>query len=413
MTSPIRLEVATFPEHVVGAIAERRWDELVQALDGGVSAHLYSRGEAMSLFTFVLSYHEAGHEASVSPIPLAVLEAFQRQGMGPGTLVDSMGMVAISAQYAQWQWAHGLLNDGYAPDEAGAQSGCLRALMSGHQSRKRLGLFKTLGNVFFSGYELLREENEQKASPIQELPPNVHALPVPSLFDPEEEASDRAMRRFFEAVDNAARERESNEGWEWRGVVTLLDHLLRRGANQLWREPALCNDCPDAITPLEQAIVLREKAWVTELLDSPHAQQGVPEGALALAARTGDAATLAALVDRLPPARLQEEGARAAMAALASGHRLAFDVLVPAGVSLDIHDERGWSFVQCAAERGAKSVLNFLLRRGINLEAPAEHGPTPADLLRLRHPFLCEVLGVSVPEESPMVRLLRRPSPRR
>ncbi len=413
MTAPTRLEVASFPEHVQSAVEEQRWSDLVNALEGGLSVNLFSRRENLSLLAFVLSYHEAGHERTVSSIPLEVLEAFKRHGAGPTTLTDGLGLVALSGHHGQWQWAHRLLDEGWPVEAPGARSGALRAIMSGHQSRKRLGLFKSLGDLLFKGHDLAQELADEKSWAKPELPPNVHALPVPSVFDPSDEKTDRAMRRFFEILDEAASDRQSEALWERRGALSLMLRLLEQGADQIRQDPCLVSDPPALVTPLEQAIALRETDWVLALLDSPHARQGVPAGALAMAAKTGDVATLKVLLERLPVRRLQEEGAQAALACLGSGHRMALEVLANHGVSLDVCDDRGWTLAQCAAERGARSVLGYLVRTGVALEASVDHGPTPADLLRLKHPHLCPVFELAQPCEESNVRVLRRPTPRR
>ena len=412
MTTPIRLEVASFPEHVQSAVEEQRWSDLVDALDSGLSVHLLSRRDNLSLLAFVLSYHEAGHERSVSSIPFEVLEAFKRHGVGPDTLADGLGLVALSGHHGQWQWAHRLLDEGWPVEAPGARLGALRAVMSGHQARKRLGLFKSLGDLLFKGHDLAQELADEKSWAQPDLPPNVHALPVPSVFDASDEKADRAMQRFFEILDEAASERQSETLWERRGALSLMLRLLEQGADQLRQDPCLVNESPVLVTPLEQAIALRESDWVLALLDSPHARQGVPDGGLALAAKSGDVATLKVLLERLPVRRLQEEGAKAALACLSSGHRMALEVLSNHGVSLDVRDDRGWTLAQCAAERGARSVLGYLVRTGVALEAGVEHGPTPADLVRLKHPHLCSVFDLAQPCEESNVRVLRRP-PRR
>lgn len=409
MTTPTRLEVASFPEHVQSAVEEQRWSDLVGALDSGLSVHLFSRRENLSLLAFVLSYHEASHERSVSSLPLDLLEAFKRHGADPATLTDGLGLVALSGHHGQWQWAHRLLDEGWPVETPGARLGALRAVMSGHQARKRLGLFKSLGDLLFKGHDLAQDLADEKSWAKPDLPPNVHALPVPSVFDASDEKADRAMRRFFELLDEAASDRQSEALWERRGALSLMLRLLEQGADQLRQDPCLVSESPSLVTPLEQAIALRESDWVLALLDSPHARQEVPDGGLALAAKSGDVATLKVLLERIPVRRLQEEGAKAALACLGSGHRMALEVLSNHGVSLDVRDDRGWTLAQCAAERGARSVLGYLVGTGVALEAAVEEGPTAADLIRLRHPHLCPLFELDVPAEESNVRVLRRP----
>lgn len=404
------LEVATFPEHIQSAVEEQRWDDLVAALDNGVAATLYSRREGQSLLAFVLLYHEAGQDKGVPSIPLKVLDAFCGHGLSSTTLVDGVGAVALAGQYGQWAWAHHLLNQGWPVEPAGQEKSALSLVISGHWARQRLSTFKTIGDALLQGANIF-EEFFPSSPTSDELPENVHALPVSPVLDVSEENAKRAIKRFFEAVDTTLADRVSTFSFEKRGMLSLCLRLLERGAKQDSQTLFQVRDEQRLLTPLEQVIALRETELAAAWLDSPHVTTGFPRGALAMASEGNDLATLKALLDRTPPDLLQEEGRLAVLGSVRCGHRLPLDLLQAAGVNLNVHDDRGWTLAQCAAEKGSRPLLAYLTRQGVDLEAAVEDGPTAADLLRMNYPFLLEVFGLKMPEETANVRVLRRPRP--
>lgn len=407
MTTPARLEVASFPEHVHAAVEEQRWDDLIAALDGGLPATLFGRKESLHLLPFVLSYHEAGYEQAVAPIPVSVLEAFVRQGLGPGTVVDRVGAVALAARHGQWSWAHRLLDRGWPVDEPDAATPTLHVLLHGHAARQRLGVFRSVSGLMTQTFFT---DHFQAKNPAPELPPNVHALPVPPVHDFQDDVLASSMRRFFARLDELVTHRRALAQSDARGALTLTLRLMAEGADQT--TPGRWRGEDTLRTPLEKVILMREAGWAAAMLDSRHAATGVPPGSPALAAATGDVATLRALLDRLSPSRFEEEATLAAFATVAANHRFPLGVLFELGLPLDVRDPSGWTLAQRAAERGLRPVLGMLTRRGVDLDAPTQTGPTAGDLLRLNHPHACADFGLALPEEQANVRVLRRRGPR-
>lgn len=405
-----RLEVATFPEHIQSAVEEQRWDDLVDALNSGVAATLYSRREGQSLLAFVLLYHEAGQDRGVPAIPLNVLDAFCEHGLSSTTLVDGVGAITLAGQYGQWAWAHHLLNQGWPAEPPGQEKSALSLVVSGHWARQRLSTFKSIGDALLQSANLF-EELFPSGTASTELPENVHALPVPPVLDMSEENAQRAIKRFFEVVDTTLTDRATSVSFEKRGMLSLCLRLLEQGAKQHVQTLFQVRDEQRLLTPLEQVIALRETELAAAWLDSPHATTGFPRGALAMASEGNDLATLKALLDRTPPSLLQAEGRLALLGSVRCGHRLPLDLLQAAGVGLDVCDDRGWTLAQCAAEKGSRPLLAYLVRHGVDLEGTVEEGPTAADLLRMNYPFLLENFGLKMPEESANVRVLRRPRP--
>lgn len=376
-----------FPEQVVAWVEEGRWEELATALSSGLPATLYSESYGLSLFEFVVCQPEGLLELARDPdraLPLSLLEAFLSQASLDTLGTDGgRGWLSAALRGGQWAWGERLLEWGWPGDEATAEGGAMHALLRGVARRRQLRALVSVGQVF---QELLEPLDEGKGT--------LGTLDGEIFF-----------KRLVERLSSRGRQ----EG-ELVHQVQALEAVMGAGASLTQAGRSVRRTALEAVWPLHQALLIQEVGLVSWLLDA-HARTGdpLPPSLLSFAVSHTTLPGLRAVLSHpvvrgLPLAELSQ-------AAFESVGRPLPGVLVAleeAGLDLGAcRDGEGWDLMQRAAEAGAVPALLVMLARGPGLEEGRAVGPSPADLLRLHQPDLCEVLGVSQVVETPKVRLLR------
>lgn len=374
-----------FPEHVVLAVEERRWADLEAALGAGVPATLYSQSYEMSLFEFVVNQPDGMWEMppiAERGLPLFLLEAFLNHPPQAGAGEEGQDWLALSVQAGQWAWGHRLLELGWPAKGAGVEGGSLHGLLRGVARRRQL---RTLVNVGQLLQDLL--------------------VPLEGAEGLDAAGGEIFFKRLMSRL--ASRDRADPE---LPDQVKMVSALLRAGAGLHQPGRPLRRSVAAEVWPMEQALLVQEPGLVLALLDL-HAQHGqaLPKGVLSFAIEHAGMPSVRAMLSH-PLVRGLEEPELVSAAFTAVGLPFPGVLLALEEVGVDLvasRDGEGWDLMQRAAQGGAVPALLLLMSRGPGLEQTREGGPSPADLLRLHQPDLCEVLGVPLVQETPKVRLLR------
>jgi len=373
------LQARDFPEHVVSAVGEGRWEELEEALRAGLPATLYSQSYGMSLFEFVLIQQEGLglDEAEAAKLPLSLLQTFLQQHRS-GEFDQPWLSLALGR--GQWSWGEALLDWGWPAVEGGA--GPVHALVKGVLRHQQLNTLVKVGQLF---QDLLLPLVDGRRNP-EELDGEIFFKHLASRW-----ASIQASPLGLDAP------------------LVLLDRLVRSGAELT--TPLVCpGSAKDSLWPIHRALASQEPGLVWGLLEQ-HERQGIPlpPGVVAFAVGHATIPSFRSLLSHgLVQGLPESELAAAAFASVGRPLPGALVALEAAGLDLvGCRDGEGWDLMQRAAQQGCVSALLVMAKRGPGLEEGREVGPTPGDLLRLNHPQLCEALGVEMVQETPKVRVLR------
>ena len=396
-----------FPAFLKEAIDRHDWGAVEKAIEEGVRPELYSKQEVASVVEYTMRMASSAVEApEKQALPVSLLEAFCRHGLSPGHMENGLGIVARAAQHGQWAWVTHLLDAGWSVEEPDAQRGTLWTFMRGQGMRHQLASFSFLAQAVFSRLDGLVEEDHPQPNPEHDdLPANVRVLPVPSkMADSLSEKADDFLENMAEGLaKNLKRAREQSVE-----ALEIFQRLLVEGADVNRLDSGLKWSDAGQYTPLEQALSMGEDRWVNALLDGPGTKAEVTSNTLLVATASAcgkNPQVFERLVHRLPEATREQAVTDAAFEAVRLRRSSFVGLLqyLPQGAV----DKEGWTLLQRAAEAGNQPLLEVLVALGGNLDQSVEVGPSPADLLRLHHPALALQLGVTLPEESSAVRVLR------
>ena len=393
---------AQFPALLKESIDAMDWESVERMVRNGVRADLYSKQEVASVVEYTMRIASSYLETSDKKVlPVSLLEAFFDQGLTPEKLENGMGLVARAAQHGQWGWVEYLLDANCPVEAPEAERGALWAFMRGQAMRHQLASFSMLAAAAFGSWEEETEE-ESEPSPPADLPDNVSVLPIVQKRN--------SADRFEKFVENAAE--RVNARWQQlrehsNEATQVLCRLLEHGACAERLDSPLRWSYAGQMTPLEQALSLKEKDWAEAILLERPDLKIRPETLAVLVNSSLSKETN--LVDELV-ARLPSEVRLDALKNAAFGSMLSRSASMAAlleHLPLSVVDDQGWTLLQRAAEVGKLSAIQVLVALGGELEQAPETGPSPADLLRLHHPEICEPLNVPLAQESSNVRVLR------
>ncbi len=376
-----------FPDHVVEAVEQRRWGELERALANGLPGGLYSEEYGMSLLEFVLSNQESLLDLTNVPdraLPLSLLNQLLAHGADAPSQPGRLGFVGLALQSGQWGWAHHLMSQGWPAEAPGAEEGSIHALLRGVTRRKQLRALISMGQVM---QEILEPSDPAAGDPV----------------GADGEIFFKHLGRKW--TQDALRVKDTPE--QCKALVALVSHA---GPETLLMKGPAVRRSQGRVLPVHQVLMMQDAVLVNQLLDLHHSYRvPLPDGLLTFAVNQASSSPLrACLTHPLVQALPLEEKAAAAFAVVNRPVPGALTALEESGLDLlACRDGEGWDLFQRAAQGGSVASLLLLMKKGMDWESPRAVGPSPADLLRLNRPSLCEVFQVSQVEETDKVRLLR------